>query len=143
MDDEAEVSAVRDGPDAWYRLASLIGGPGNFSPVDLSHAEAHRLVEQLERSRHACGCKVGAVAVVVGFIGQPLRLAFAGLPTTAVGWLEALGVWLVVVVVGAVAGKLTGIAVGRLRFILLRACLRAKWLACEDEAPAASVGSHR
>jgi membrane associated rhomboid family serine protease len=87
------------------------------SAVNREIDELRRLVDH---TANPCGCKSGAVMVILGLVGWPVWRIASGAPGTVAGIAEALLAWVGVVVAAAVAGKLGGIAVGRWRHERLR-----------------------
>ena len=91
--------------------------PYRSSAVNREIDELRRLVD---RTANPCGCKSGAVMVILGLVGWPVWRIASGAPSSVTGIAGALLAWVGVVVAAAVAGKLGGIAVGRWRHARLR-----------------------
>ncbi len=81
----------------------------------VSHDDVDELRRQVVRTAKPCGCKSGAVMVLVALVAWPVWKVASGLPTSVAGVAEAVLVWAGVTVGAAMAGKLAGIAVGRAR----------------------------
>jgi len=78
------------------------------------------LTERVKRTAHPCGCKSGAVMVIVALVGWPAWRLAEGPPPDIPG---AVAAWGGLVVAAALVGKLGGIAVGRWNHRRLRRAL--------------------
>jgi hypothetical protein len=69
---------------------------------------------RVKKTAHPCGCKSGAAATLVALVGWPVGQIVSGLPHSWTGGAAAIGIYAAVVLGSAVAGKVVGIAVGRI-----------------------------
>lgn len=83
--------------------------------MNLDPAEASEWARRLKQSERTCGCKSGAIMMLVAVIGWPIWVIASGLPDGLLSIGAAVLTYIGVVVGSAVVGKLAGIATGRLR----------------------------
>jgi anaerobic C4-dicarboxylate transporter len=86
----------------------------------MDSTEKEEWARRLRRTQHPCGCKSGAIFMLLAIVGWPVRVAITGLSLTLTGLASSLLTYLAVVVASALIGKLAGIAVGRLRHRYLK-----------------------
>src|SRR5437588_19318 len=77
--------------------------------------EVAKLRQRVTRTARPCGCKSGAVMVIVALVVWPVWRIWSGLPNSGPGVAGALAGWAGAIAASAVVGKLGGIAVGRWR----------------------------
>jgi hypothetical protein len=87
----------------------------DMKDIDIGSAEKEEWAYRLRRSQHPCGCKSGAIFMVLAIVGWPVRVVITGLSLTIAGLASFLLTYLAIIVASALVGKLGGIAVGRLR----------------------------
>lgn len=102
------------------RIAVAIRAAASPTGQLLGAADVAELRRQVTRTANPCGCKSGAVMVIIALIAWPAWRIASGLPRDLAGAIGALALWGVAVVTAAVVGKLGGVAVGRRRHRRLR-----------------------
>lgn len=81
----------------------------------LAPGEAEHWIRRLNSTAKPCGCKAGAAFALFAIVCWPVWISATALPVTLLAVSVALATYAGVVVMGAIAGKLTGIIVGRLQ----------------------------
>jgi hypothetical protein len=93
--------------------------------------EAQEWRRRLKRTARPCGCKSGAVAMLVALVAWPIYVVVSGVPTAPLSVLWAVLTYAGVVIGATVAGKLLGIVVGRRRHRRLQRQLARRLAALE------------
>ncbi|HST67190.1 MAG TPA: hypothetical protein VLM05_18580 [Mycobacteriales bacterium] len=83
--------------------------------AQLDPAEAARWRSRLDRTERPCGCKSGAAAMLAAFVAWPVWAVVHGVTPTPAGIAGPVLAYPVVVIGGALGGKVAGILTGRLR----------------------------
>lgn len=83
--------------------------------VSADAEDIERLRERIEKLAKPCGCKSGAALTLLALIGWPIKVIAEGVPRTFLGVVAGLAIYPLVVFAAAIAGKLAGIVVGRVR----------------------------
>jgi len=82
----------------------------------LDAAERSLWAQRMKLTKRSCGCKSGAFFMLAALVGWPILVIVSGIPHDPMKIAMAILLYVTVVVVSAVVGKLSGIVAGRIRY---------------------------